>query len=250
MLINTPIRRYVRGELVSGENFVYQIDDDDIPVSLNVSPVEGTSMLTVVARDITRDKQREEQLEYAALHDALTSLPNRAAFMDRLKSVIATREIATVFFMDLDGFKAVNDTYGHPVGDELLVAVSGRLTTELRSKDLGARYGGDEFVAIVFGLEDNSAMIKFGQRLIEVIEAPFQLGPRTIEISASVGVARVDVDATAQDTVRRADAATYGAKAAGKGCVRIHDPELAARIRAKKGRDRGPSANTLGPRTD
>jgi diguanylate cyclase (GGDEF)-like protein len=198
-------------------------------------------MLTVVARDITLDKQRESALSYAARHDALTGLANRAAFMDELQRVAANVELATVFFLDLDGFKAVNDTWGHAVGDELLVAVSKRLVAALRTNDLGARYGGDEFVAIVFGLEDNAASIRFGQRLIEAIERPFQLGPHHVRISTSIGVVRVAKDLKAADILRRADIAAYSAKAAGKGRVRIHDPELAAKLRARKAQGAEPA---------
>lgn len=233
-LIGTPIRRYLRGDLVTGENKVYQIHGDDIAVALTVSPVEGTTMLTVVARDITLDKQRESALSYAAQHDALTGLANRAAFMDELQRVAAAQEPATVFFLDLDGFKAVNDQWGHTVGDELLIAVSKRLIAALRTNDLGARYGGDEFVAIVFGLEDNAASIRFGQRLIEAIERPFQLGPHNVRISTSIGVVRVTEGLAAADLLRRADIAAYSAKAAGKGRVRIHDPELAAKLKARR----------------
>ena len=233
-LTGTPIRRYLRGDLVTGENKVYQIHGDDIPVALTVSPVEGTTMLTVVARDITLDKQRESALSYAARHDSLTGLANRAAFMDDLQRIAANADVATVFFLDLDGFKAVNDKWGHAVGDELLIAVSKRLVAALRTNDLGARYGGDEFVAIVFGLEDNAASIRFGQRLIEAIERPFQLGPHHVRISTSIGVVRVAQGLNAPDIVRRADIAAYSAKAAGKGRVRIHDPELAAKLRARK----------------
>jgi diguanylate cyclase (GGDEF)-like protein/PAS domain S-box-containing protein len=241
-LIGTPIRRYLRGDLVAGENSVYQIHGDDIAVALTVSPVEGTPMLTVVARDITLDKQRESALSYAARHDALTGLANRAAFMDELQRVATNAELATVFFLDLDGFKAVNDQWGHAVGDELLVAVSKRLVAALRANDLGARYGGDEFVAIVFGLEDNAASIRFGQRLIEAIERPFQLGPHNVRVSTSVGVVRVSEGLNAADLLRRADIAAYSAKAAGKGRVRIHDPELAAKLRARKAQAIEPSA--------
>ncbi|MEO8695183.1 MAG: sensor domain-containing diguanylate cyclase [Acidimicrobiales bacterium] len=233
-LVGTPIRRYLRGDLVTGENKVYQIHGEDIAIALTVSPVEGTTMLTVVARDITLDKQRESALSYAARHDALTGLANRAAFMDELQRVAVNAELATVFFLDLDGFKAVNDTWGHTVGDELLIAVSKRLVAALRANDLGARYGGDEFVAIVFGLEDNAASIRFGQRLIEAIERPFQLGPHNVRISTSIGVVRVAKDLNAPDLLRRADIAAYSAKAAGKGRVRIHDPELAAKLRARR----------------
>ena len=113
--------------------------------------------------------------------------------------------------------------------------MSKRLVAALRTNDLGARYGGDEFVAIVFGLEDNAASIRFGQRLIEAIERPFQLGPHNVRISTSIGVVRVAKDLNATDILRRADIAAYSAKAAGKGRVRIHDPELAAKLRAAQG---------------
>ena len=128
------------------------------------------------------------------------------------------------------------------MGDECLIAVSKRLVAALRTNDLGARYGGDEFVAIVFGLEDNAASIRFGQRLIEAIERPFQLGPHHVRISTSIGVVRVAKELNATDILRRADIAAYSAKAAGKGRVRIHDPELAAKLRARKAQAVEPSA--------
>jgi diguanylate cyclase (GGDEF)-like protein len=161
--------------------------------------------------------------------------------MDELQRVAVSAEPATVLFLDLDGFKAVNDKWGHAVGDELLIAVSKRLVSALRTNDLGARYGGDEFVAIVFGLDDNAASIRFGQRLIEAIERPFQLGPHHVRISTSIGVVRVAQELNAADILRRADIAAYSAKAAGKGRVRIHDPELAAKLRARKALPAEPS---------
>lgn len=224
-LIGSQIRHYLRGGLRSGENAVYRADGD-ILVTLTVSQVAGTDTLTVIARDITRIKEREEQLTYQASHDALTGLTNRAAFMDALAGRLTSNQAITVFFLDLDGFKGVNDTYGHAAGDELLRAFAKRFNSALRTTDVGARFGGDEFVALVHGLDDNTSSIRFGQRLVELIEQPFQLTVGTVSISASVGLMRASRGLSPEEIVKRADAAAYDAKAAGKGRVRVSGNEL------------------------
>lgn len=220
-LIDTPARRLLRNGLVDGENAVYRPDGPDVLVELTVNAVPNSDLVTVYARDITSARQREQELTYQARHDSLTGLANRAALVDSLQRCLDERHEVTLFFLDLDGFKAINDTHGHAIGDELLAAFGRRIKGALRSSDIGARFGGDEFVAGVHNLADVAAALSFGQRLIEIIEEPFQLSIGPVRISASVGVARPHEGESVDDLIRRADSATYSAKAAGKGRVRV-----------------------------
>jgi diguanylate cyclase (GGDEF)-like protein len=181
-------------------------------------------------------KQREVQLHHLAFHDGLTGLANRALFLDRLGHAL---ELArrngrpvSVAFLDLDGFKAVNDALGHAVGDALLVRVAERLRGALRAADTLARLGGDEFAVLVEQGDDPTAL---AQGMIAALEAPFHFDGRTVAVSASVGVATVQADsagaAQAASLLHRADVAMYAAKASGKGHVQVHSPamEVAAR---------------------
>ncbi len=146
--------------------------------------------------------------------------------MEALAARLAENHAPTVFFLDLDGFKGVNGTHGHATGDELLRAFTKRFSSALRTSDVGARFGGDEFIALVHGLDDNTSSIRFGQRLIEMIEQPFQLRIGSISISASIGLVRASSGLSPEEIVKRADAAAYDAKAAGKGRVRVSGNEL------------------------
>jgi diguanylate cyclase (GGDEF)-like protein/PAS domain S-box-containing protein len=184
-----------------------------------------------VSRDITEQKMLERELAHRALHDALTSLPNRVLFVDRLQSAVAraTRTGATlaVAFIDLDQFKVINDGLGHAAADELLVAVAGRLAKSVRRGDSVARFGGDEFMALwedASDLNDGAA-----QRLMDVFTEPFVLGTTEVFVRASIGVAigRAGREG-AEELVRRADAAMYRAKARGRARLEIYDADVDA----------------------
>jgi diguanylate cyclase len=175
-------------------------------------------------------RRREEQLHHQAFHDALTGLPNRALFLDRLGHALDLaarddREVS-VAFLDLDGFKAVNDSLGHAAGDALLVRVADRLRGSLRTADTVARLGGDEFAVLVE--QGDPTMVAEG--LVEALESPFHLDQRTVTISASVGVATMEPGragpARAATLLHRADVAMYAVKANGKGRVQVHSPAL------------------------
>jgi diguanylate cyclase (GGDEF)-like protein len=178
------------------------------------------------ARALRMVEEKTGQLRHQALHDALTGLPNRALIMDRAEQMLvhARRERsgdeapgrgsgveASALFMDLDGFKGVNDTFGHPVGDELLRCVAGRIGGVLRESDTIGRLGGDEFVVLVEGGADQIA-----ERILEVMREPFDLGTGSpISITTSIGIATGDREA-AKDLLRDADIALYEAKGAGR----------------------------------
>ena len=146
--------------------------------------------LVVTLRDITARKATEEQILFSATHDALTGLPNRTLFDDRLatalKRAARSQEMLAVLFLDLDRFKVINDTLGHTVGDTLLVALSRRLRATVRADDTVARMGGDEFIFILRGLRSAEDAIRPAQKILEAIRPPFHIGGHELHVTASV----------------------------------------------------------------
>ncbi len=190
----------------------------------------GTSM------DVTEHKTLEERLEHQAFHDALTDLPNRMLFMDRLGHALsrakrrAHKKIA-VLFADLDNFKFVNDTLGHHVGDELLVAVSDRLRKCLRPEDSAARLGGDEFAVLLEDVEGVSEAALVAQRIIEELRTPFVLSGQEVFVTPSIGIALGEASQDmSKDLVRNADVAMYRAKEEGKARYQVFDSGMQDRI--------------------
>jgi diguanylate cyclase (GGDEF)-like protein/PAS domain S-box-containing protein len=184
--------------------------------------------LHVVAQDITEGKRAKEQLERIAHYDILTNMPNRVLLADLLNQAMLqcnrrNRSLA-VAFMDLDGFKAVNDLYGHNVGDELLIKLSQRMKEVLRAGDTLARIGGDEFIAVMVGLEsieDSKPVLK---RLLKAAAGPVNLDDAVIQVSASIGVSLYPQDHVDADLLmRHADQAMYVAKQAGKNRYHFFD---------------------------
>ena len=178
--------------------------------------------------DITPLKEHQRQLEYIAHYDALTGLPNRVLLADRLKQAIAhchrnERSLAVVY-LDLDGFKAVNDQHGHDMGDQLLVNVAHRLKEVLREGDTLARIGGDEFIAIMADLEGPNDHKIVLNRLLSVAAEPILLEQQLLRVSASIGATLYPQDnADADQLLRHADQAMYIAKQAGKNCYHLFD---------------------------
>jgi diguanylate cyclase (GGDEF)-like protein/PAS domain S-box-containing protein len=220
-----------------------RIDDDIfarrdgtlLPVAFTSSPVvrEGELVGSVIAfHDISERKEFERQLTHQAFHDALTGLPNRALFLDRLghAQARAARIGAThaLLFIDLDRFKVVNDSLGHQIGDELLVQVAERLQASLRATDTLARFGGDEFVALLEDLEDGDEAIVVTQRILEQVRHPFPVAGRELAVSCSIGVVVGDGGTDDPDEcLREGDVAMYRAKARGRNCFEIfrHDSD-------------------------
>ncbi len=178
--------------------------------------------------DITPLKEHQRQLEYIAHYDALTGLPNRVLLADRLKQAIARshrsgRSLA-VLYLDLDGFKAVNDQHGHDTGDQLLVNISHRLKEVLREGDTLARIGGDEFVVVMVDLEHPDDYEAVLNRLLSVAAEPVTLNQNLLLVSASIGATLYPRDAVdADQLLRHADQAMYVAKQAGKNCYHLFD---------------------------
>jgi diguanylate cyclase (GGDEF)-like protein/PAS domain S-box-containing protein len=188
----------------------------------NITRLVGTNV------DITVRKKAQEQLEYNAYYDLLTKLPNRVLLSERLNQAMVQcqrhHNLLAVIFLDLDGFKAVNDRYGHDVGDELLVLISQRMKEALREVDTLSRFGGDEFVAVLAGLATVADCQPVLDRLLLAAFLPLKVSGFVLNVSASIGVTLYPQDDVDADMlIRHADQAMYGAKQAGKNCYRIFD---------------------------
>lgn len=175
-------------------------------------------------RDISERKQLELSLSEMAHKDPLTGLPNRAQFRQfsehALQHARRHNEQVSIMFIDLDNFKRVNDTYGHPIGDKLLIEVALRIQKNLRKDDSVARIGGDEFVVLVVGRQDNNALMVVAEKIISALKVTFLIEGHRCEISASVGVARYPKDGLTVDSlVKAADNAMYQVKNQGKNAV-------------------------------
>jgi diguanylate cyclase (GGDEF)-like protein/PAS domain S-box-containing protein len=214
---------------------ITRLDGVSVQVQLRCSDLRAESTvggLVLTLRDVTEQHQLEEELKHRAFHDALTGLPNRLLFQDRAaRGLVATRNDRTtagVLFVDLDDFKVVNDTMGHSVGDELLVAAGTRLASVLRDSDMAARLGGDEFAVLVEGVADSAAVDAFAARIVEAFGRPFTLAVGSVLSTATVGVATTEESADVDELLRHADLALYAAKAAGKRQWRRYQPILSA----------------------
>ncbi|MEO6715562.1 MAG: diguanylate cyclase [Mycobacteriales bacterium] len=209
-------------------------DGSEIVVELSAAPVmdaDGAPIAVIsVLIDVTERARREGELAKAAFKDPLTDLANRALFDNRLELALARvarrHTPMAVLILDLDGFKKVNDTYGHGVGDEVLVEVAQRLIRMTRPTDTVARLGGDEF-ALVIEDQADPAGIALGSRILKALADPARLSAGSLVVSASVGVAATGpVSLTGAELVRRADMAMYAAKRAGGNDLRVFGPEL------------------------
>ena len=188
--------------------------------------------LVLTLTDVTERRQLERELKHRAFHDSLTGLPNRVLFQDRTVHALArarrTSMIVGVLFVDLDDFKVVNDTMGHSVGDDLLVAAAMRLSKVTREADTTARLGGDEFALLVEDVGDSAAVELFAEHIVRAFHEPFTLADGSMITTATVGVATTEDSADAGELIRHADLALYAAKAAGKRQWRRYQPVLSA----------------------
>lgn len=209
----------------TGEVWDRRKDGELFPKLLAVSAIKGNTgavtHLVGIFSDITQLKQSEERLENLAHYDPLTQLPNRLLFRDRLNQALiwAAREntSAALMFLDLDGFKILNDTMGHSKGDELLVATAAKLQECVRRSDTVARIGGDEFTVVMPDIDDARRVIPVAQRIVESLSGPFRLNGDEVFSSVSIGIAMYPRDGRDGDTLlKHADTAMYHAKSQGK----------------------------------
>lgn len=207
-------------------------------VTLSASMVRDSESrsphLIFQVQDITDRKRAEEQLVHNAFHDSLTALPNRALFMEHLKLSLSRGQrnparMFAVLFLDFDRFKIINDSLGHIVGDQLLVAIARRLEDATRPGDTVARLGGDEFTILLEDITNVEEAVAFAERIQQEIAVPFKLGEHEIFITASIGIALSDIGyKSSEDMLRDADTAMYRAKSSGKARYALFDSGMHA----------------------
>ena len=222
------------GESVPGRRDVQltglRLNGSEFPMelSINAVPAAEETLFVGALRDITARKQVEEKLSRMAEFDSLTGLPNRALFMDRLNTALQraarSRRAVALMFIDLDGFKGVNDTHGHAAGDELLKEIARRLEAAVRQSDTVARLAGDEFTVILEELNDPAGDAhRLAAKVVETVRRPVTSGDQTLRVTASVGLVvhdpEVNASMDAEQLLRGADHAMYAAKRGGKDAV-------------------------------
>ncbi|MEZ5807582.1 MAG: EAL domain-containing protein [Zhengella sp.] len=188
-----------------------------------------------VASDVTNIQKAEEQIAYLAWHDPLTGLGNRASFSRHLEASLAERQNASLFYLDLDGFKAVNDQFGHGMGDRLLAEVATRLRKSVGRADVVARLGGDEFSILSSGMRTRQQAARLAQRLVERISKPYAIDGAVLRISVSIGIAFGDAgNRDTAEWLNRADLALYRAKHEGKAGFRFYEAAMDELLRRRR----------------
>lgn len=209
-----------------------------VDVALGPCQLHGQPYVVAFVRDIAHIRRIESELALQATHDALTGLPNRRKLHDELQRLLAIaqrhgRPLA-LMLMDLNGFKEINDEYGHAMGDQVLQAVAQRLQGALRSSDMLARLGGDEFVILVSEMGDAEDYVTIGHKLLAALGQPLEIDGVTFSLSSAIGVSVYPVHGVdAQSLVRFADMAMYSAKRQGGSCVLAYDSDMGAQMHAK-----------------
>ena len=207
------------------------------PIGGRVADGTKSEGAVLVVRDVTERRAFQEALTYRAMHDELTGLPNRRSFLDRLDELLASTISAghhhAVIFVDLDRFKLVNDSFGHLVGDQLLIQMSDRLLRAVPDSIIIARLSGDEFVVLVEDADDRGQLEVLADTTIERLRQPYLIDGHSVQVTVSIGIAVTDPGETRDDVMLAADAAAYAAKSAGRNCIRFATQELvnASRVR-------------------
>jgi diguanylate cyclase (GGDEF)-like protein len=192
----------------------------------------------VLLEDITERRNAEAKISHLARYDELTALPNRVNFRDEIERLLRVPhdadQLSALLFIDLDQFKQVNDTLGHPCGDQLLCAVAERLRAMLRPEDFVARFGGDEFVVFQQNIHSNEDAAVLARRIVERLSERYQIDNHLVEIGASVGIAMTLPEVSADTLLKNADMALYRAKADGRGTFCFFRDELAQTVEARR----------------
>lgn len=206
-----------------------RVRPDGTVLEVQTIPIAGGGALRTIT-DVTARRAAEQRIRHVADHDALTSLLNRAAFLQALRAAVAdvrrhSRGMA-VLYMDLDGFKPVNDRFGHAVGDQVLAEVASRLRLMAREEDRVARLGGDEFALLQRGVADDQGALRLAERLVEAVSQPITVDVHQLRVGISIGIAMVPPAEGAEATdilllLRQADMAMYEAKAAGRNRAKV-----------------------------
>lgn len=216
-------------ETVSDEGRIIEVHTHALP--------EGERVYTY--SDVTDQRMAEQRVRYVAYHDSLTGLANRLQLNDRLTGLLTdaadTKSLIALLLLDLDGFKNINDTLGHKVGDELLTEIGRRLPGTVRESDIVARLGGDEFVIAVAGLHANDDIAPIVQRILNQFVIPVAIGDHVVQVSCSIGISFYPNDGHDAETLcKHADIALYAAKGEGRGSFCFFDPSLAQAVRDKR----------------
>jgi diguanylate cyclase (GGDEF)-like protein/PAS domain S-box-containing protein len=210
----------------------------DAEVSLNAIELRGERYIQAIVRDITERIQAQQRLQYLAHHDALTDLPNRALFLERLEHALTrarwTQRPLAVLFLDLDRFKNINDTLGHDIGDSTLRATSERLKKCVREGDTVARLGGDEFTVLLEDIADTDDVPAIAQKIVETLSCPIAVNNREFVVTTSIGISLFPSDGEdSLKLLRNADTAMYRAKDQGRNKYQYYSSEMSAKALEK-----------------
>jgi diguanylate cyclase (GGDEF)-like protein len=206
-------------------------------LSWTFQPMAGGGAV-VLLEDITERRNAEARITHLARYDELTALPNRVNFRDEIERLLAVphdaEQLSALLFVDLDQFKQVNDTLGHPCGDQLLCAVADRLRNMLRPEDFVARFGGDEFVVFQQNIKSNEDAAHLARRIVDHLSERYKIDNHLVEIGASVGIAMTSPHVSADTLLKNADMALYRAKADGRGTYCFFRDEMAQTVEARR----------------
>jgi diguanylate cyclase (GGDEF)-like protein len=232
-LIVSEIENEVAGEIVTVGTGL----SDARALSWNFQPMAGGGTVVLV-EDITERRNAEARIVHLARYDELTSLPNRVNFRDEIERLLTAGQgsgkLSALLFIDLDQFKQVNDTLGHPCGDRLLCAVADRLRDMLRPEDFIARFGGDEFVVFQQNIKSNEDSAVLARRIVDRLSERYLIDHHVVEIGASIGIAMTSPGARADVLMKNADMALYRAKADGRGTFCFFRDEMAHTVESRR----------------
>jgi diguanylate cyclase (GGDEF)-like protein len=209
----------------------------DRSLSWTFQPMAGGGAV-VLLEDITERRNAETRISHLARYDELTELPNRVNFRDEIGRLLSIQQdaeqLSALLFVDLDQFKQVNDTLGHPCGDQLLCAVAGRMREMLRPEDFVARFGGDEFVVFQQNIHSNEDAAGLARRIVDRLSERYKIDNHLVEIGASIGIAMTSPGLSADTLLKNADMALYRAKADGRGTFCFFRDEMAQTVEARR----------------